>query len=1386
MDKKYLPLTDVQRSYLYGRNKNLFLGGVSTHFYIEYRTRLDIKRFEKALNCVIAEQPSLRSYITSDAMQCFMNETPYYTIEEEDISDLDAEAQEKKILELRNTASTRIFELDKWPMFEFKAYKINNEEKLLLVDSDMMIMDGMSTEILIEGLHRCYNNPDNMDIIPFEVIEKNIRYIEAQREQRREADEMFWKEIIPRLPSGPQFTQIQNIKNGKFSNCERVIPKAEWDKIKEKLAGKHILPSVYVMAAYAKTLARWCRQKKITLNITISNRKGSDKEILKTIGDFTEVILVDFDFSDTSDCIEIAAATQKKISNYKKHRTFESSAIIREYSEQNNLQNRFPFPAVCTSMMFDKAGSKWEWVGERTYQISQTPQVVLDNQVSLKEGRLCIHWDYIKDCFSDTAVNSMQEDYVAELLGKQDEVQKKYDETAERYNQTIIQIPKTDLVKLFRQTVERFADKTAAEDENCSVSYYELDIMSDKIARYTINNYGAYKPIILKMSRHINAIAAMLGILKSGGYYIPVAEDIPKQRLSFIKEQSESVVIYDDNKINEILSVNQDFEPVDCADADRIAYVIYTSGSTGSPKGVVIKHDAVCNTIQDINHRFRISEKDSMIGISFFGFDLSVYDIFGTLACGGTLYLAHSAQDIYGIRELVFNKNITVWNTVPSIMELFINNLSENQTNDSLRVVMLSGDWISLGLPEKIKKYFPNADIYSLGGATEASIWSIYYPVKKVSPNWNSIPYGYPLANQTIWILDSDGRICPEGVSGEICIGGRGVASGYLNDEERTAKQFIKHDKLGDIYMTGDLGYLSENGYVVFMGRKDFQIKLNGYRIELGEIENCLLRCENVYEAIAEVKEAYGKKMICAYVTPKKNESKGNIDLIEAVDSIKTIPPVIPEISQEKYKDIQHSMDEYSLGIMYRLFHELTDENAFSVDELINSGKINERYRKISVQWADSLVENGYLDREGNGRYVFTTSEPSEINNEKTSEMESWNIAFDFLSECSEKLREVVSGKLNPMSLLFKDGRSDIADNLYGSNPVAMYYNAFVADMAKSFVKKSGRRVNILEVGAGVGATTDPVIKKISGLDFRYEFTDISEFFNDIAKVKFNDKSNIRYGILNIDEVPQTQGYQSGQFDMIIAANVLHDGIDVKKCLKNLRTLLNGEGILILLEVTESRHFHKISMGLMNGYSAYDDERRVKNNSPLLTAEEWKEELTEAGFSSIYDLTSDTAFSGGQSVFAALSGKNVAYPDMNEMYSTLEENVVNYMMPESIMIMDSFPYTVNGKIDRKSLPVCMINNDVAVEEYAAPETETEKLVAAIISETANLNEVSVTSDFVRIGIDSLKGITFITKLQENGIKISLSELYEYPNVRRLSAFLDERRLSEELLECGEI
>jgi SagB-type dehydrogenase family enzyme len=197
-------------------------------------------------------------------------------------------------------------------------------------------------------------------------------------------------------------------------------------------------------------------------------------------------------------------------------------------------------------------------------------------------------------------------------------------------------------------------------------------------------------------------------------------------------------------------------------------------------------------------------------------------------------------------------------------------NLQKQLVETSLRLVLLSGDWISLNLPDKIKNYFKNIEIISLGGATEASIWSIYHPIKEIESKWKSIPYGTPLANQTMYVLNYDLQPCPFGVAGELYIGGLGVASGYYKDHDRSQESFINHDLYGSIYKTGDYGIFHQEGYIEFLGRKDNQVKIQGYRIELGEIESALLRHEHVKSALVLARFEKERKHLCAYYTSEE------------------------------------------------------------------------------------------------------------------------------------------------------------------------------------------------------------------------------------------------------------------------------------------------------------------------------------------------------------------------------------------------------------------------------------------------------------------------------------------------------------------------------------
>lgn len=214
---------------------------------------------------------------------------------------------------------------------------------------------------------------------------------------------------------------------------------------------------------------------------------------------------------------------------------------------------------------------------------------------------------------------------------------------------------------------------------------------------------------------------------------------------------------------------------------------------------------------------------------------------------------------------------ITIKDEFNAFDEIAASNCELGGYSNRLRLVMLSGDYVPVNLPQRINNLFEHASVISLGGATEAAIWSIYYPINKLDNNPEIIPYGIPLTNQKFYVLNKWNDLCPAGVLGELCIGGIGLANEYINDVEKTRKAFIVHSQLGRIYRTGDYGILSPKGYIIFMGRKDTQVKINGYRIELSEIENILIQHESIRNALVlDRSDDKKKKYLVAYIVLKK------------------------------------------------------------------------------------------------------------------------------------------------------------------------------------------------------------------------------------------------------------------------------------------------------------------------------------------------------------------------------------------------------------------------------------------------------------------------------------------------------------------------------------
>ncbi|MBV8663848.1 MAG: amino acid adenylation domain-containing protein, partial [Hyphomicrobiales bacterium] len=383
-------------------------------------------------------------------------------------------------------------------------------------------------------------------------------------------------------------------------------------------------------------------------------------------------------------------------------------------------------------------------------------------------------------------------------------------------------------------------------------------------------------------------VVAVLGVLYAGAAYVPIDPELPEERRNLLLTGSAARVILTRAALKEalawparldLIAVDRlaDDAPEMALDRSRtatdLAYVIFTSGSTGTPKGVMIDHRGAWNTIRDLNARFSVSRDDKVLALSSLGFDLSVYDIFGTLAAGGAIVMPDPkrAKDASHWRELVQQHGVTIWNSVPALMQLAIEG-ADGAVMPSLRLVMLSGDWIPLTLPDLIRPAAPAADIYSLGGATEASIWSILYPIGRIDPEWRSIPYGRAMDHQSVHVLDADLSECPPWVPGDLYIGGIGVALGYWRDEAKTAASFITHPVSGArLYRTGDTGRYLGDGEIEFLGRKDFQVKIQGYRVECAEVEAALLAGPDIKAAVVSAAtDAAGTRHLVAYVVPKE------------------------------------------------------------------------------------------------------------------------------------------------------------------------------------------------------------------------------------------------------------------------------------------------------------------------------------------------------------------------------------------------------------------------------------------------------------------------------------------------------------------------------------
>ncbi|BEV02803.1 amino acid adenylation domain-containing protein [Chryseobacterium gambrini] len=423
------------------------------------------------------------------------------------------------------------------------------------------------------------------------------------------------------------------------------------------------------------------------------------------------------------------------------------------------------------------------------------------------------------------------------------------------------------IIDLFDSQVRKNSDGLAVIYGDVALSYADLDMESNQLAYYLKNQYDikADDLICIQLPRNEKMIISILGILKSGGAYVPIDMDYPKDRIDYILTDTKAKVNIDDvflAKFNEVKHAYSAESHDSAIKGDHLAYVIYTSGTTGNPKGVMIEHQ---NVFHSTINRIAFYDIESMLLVPSFSFDSSVAAIFGTLCSGGRLFIESNMniKDVEYISHRIIKNKIEGILCVPNYYSSLLPYLNENTSGENtLKHVIVAGEELSKNLVLNHQKY-SDAILYNEYGPTECAVWSSVSIVN--DPNVN---IGKSIANTQIYILDEHGHLLPVGVHGELYIAGAGLARGYLNREDLTEEKFVANPFVEGtkMYRTGDLGRWLPDGTIEYLGRIDHQVKIRGHRIELGEIDSQVLSYDNCIKfVVTEVKEHEGDKSLVVY-----------------------------------------------------------------------------------------------------------------------------------------------------------------------------------------------------------------------------------------------------------------------------------------------------------------------------------------------------------------------------------------------------------------------------------------------------------------------------------------------------------------------------------------
>ncbi|HJQ02913.1 MAG TPA: amino acid adenylation domain-containing protein [Jatrophihabitans sp.] len=904
------PPSDLQVSYLVGSAAGLEYH-VRPHQYMEWDVpAVDPARLERALNLALRRQRANLVLLRDDLQLQAVPDPEPVRVGVSDARTAGPQESQALVEQVRDRMQWAQLPLDRWPWLELHVTLLPDDRARIHYNHNNFFCDGPSLALLLRDLWHYYDRPDN-PLPELTVGYRDCMRAFADREQATagQAARAYWLDRIPGWPDAPALPVLGRGRDrARLHRRDLVLSRDEWAGLTRHASTYGLTPTTSMYGAYAELLGYWSGSRHFLLNTMITHREPLHPQIGDVLGNFAALYPLEVDWRPDEPFRARVRRIAAQVLADLAHTAWPGTRVLQSLNAARATPGRAACPFVVGSGLF--MGT----LDRPAFSRLETPQVLLDCQFwEQSDGSLWVVWDVFEDQFPPGLVDAMHEAFGG-LLRRLATDAAAWETTAfdllpdaqradrRQNNLSTAPLPVGPLHRGLAVAAATRPGHPYLVTAGRSLDFAETDRRVRRLAAtLAAAGVGPGDRVALVLTRGWRQVVGTLATLTLGAVYIPVDPRWPDRRIGELLDHTAAVAVLAEVAAGERLQTLTGVPVVAVPDEigadlpgsaaavavevapDSPAYVIFTSGSTGRPKGAVLDHRGPLNTVVDVNRRYGVTEADVLFGVSSPSFDLSVYDVFGALDAGATVVLSDPDDGPADWLRLMLEHRATVWNSVPALMELLVTEaVAAGVTLPDLRVVLLSGDWVPTDLPARVRAVAPGAMVISLGGATEASIWSIAHPVEDADQHRPSIPYGRPMANQTWHVLDAQGRDSPIWTAGDLFIGGVGLAAGYLADPDRTAAAFVTHPRTGErLYRTGDRGRYLPSGEIEFLGRSDLQVKVQGFRVEPGEIEHALAEHPDVDRAAVVARRAAGGRQLAAFVTARPGTILDPASLLE-------------------------------------------------------------------------------------------------------------------------------------------------------------------------------------------------------------------------------------------------------------------------------------------------------------------------------------------------------------------------------------------------------------------------------------------------------------------------------------------------------------------------